>query len=115
MIKKKATKKHAKKKAIKKVSGVHKDNKSHNVKINVLSGTINFETFIDKKFKHIGDINLYKIRIDKYDNKISYFLEKNNEYFANIDKITKNYFTAFNFNFNKLYRYKIYFNKLILI
>lgn len=42
MIKKKPTKKHAKKKAIKKISGVHKDNKSHNVKINVLSG-------VDKK------------------------------------------------------------------
>ena len=37
MIKKKPTKKHAKKKAIKKISGVHKDTKSHNVKINVLS------------------------------------------------------------------------------
>jgi hypothetical protein len=38
MIKKKPTKKYAKKKAIKKISGVHKDTKSHNVKINVLSG-----------------------------------------------------------------------------
>lgn len=38
MIKKKPTKKHAKKKAVKKISGVHKDTKSHNVKINVLSG-----------------------------------------------------------------------------
>ena len=38
MIKKKPIKKHAKKKAVKKVSGVHKDTKSHNVKINVLSG-----------------------------------------------------------------------------
>jgi hypothetical protein len=38
MIKKKAVKKHAKKKAVKKISGVHKDTKSHNVKINVLSG-----------------------------------------------------------------------------
>jgi hypothetical protein len=38
MIKKKPTKKYAKKKAVKKISGVHKDTKSHNVKINVLSG-----------------------------------------------------------------------------
>ena len=39
MIKKKPIKK-AKYKAVKKVSGVHKDTKSHNVKINVLSGNI---------------------------------------------------------------------------
>lgn len=38
MIKKKPSKKHAKKKAIKKISGTHTDKKSHNVKINVLSG-----------------------------------------------------------------------------
>jgi hypothetical protein len=48
MIKKKPTKKYAKKKAVKKISGVHKDTKSHNVKINVLSGLNEIDYRIDK-------------------------------------------------------------------
>jgi len=51
MIKKKPVKKYAKKKAVKKISGVHKDTKSHNVKINVLSGV---------------NLNVINYRIDKY-------------------------------------------------
>ena len=112
MIKKKPTKKHAKKKAIKKISGVHKDNKSHNVKINVLSGVINFETLINNRFKYPNDIRRYKINISS-DNKP--YLEADNSYFANIDKITKNYFTAFTFIFGKQHKFKIFFNKIVLI
>jgi hypothetical protein len=48
MIKKKPTKKYAKKKAVKKISGVHKDTKSHNVKINVLSGVNEYINKVNK-------------------------------------------------------------------
>ena len=112
MIKKKPTKKHAKKKAVKKVSGVHKDNKSHNVKINVLSGVINFETLINNRFKYPNDIRKYKINVTSNNEP---YLEADNNYFANIDKITKNYFTAWTFIFGKEHKFKIFYKNIVLL
>ena len=87
MIKKKPTKKHAKKKAVKKVSGVHKDTKSHNVKINVLSGiSLQTDKIIRKKGSDFLKLSGYhtlakeiknkKIPIDKVVNTIDFVIKE---------------------------------------
>ena len=120
MIKKKPVKKYSKKKAVKKravkkISGVHKDNKSHNVKINVLSGTnLKIEDLINKKFKHTGDIQRYIInRAD--DNDLYVSINNNYQHFANVSKITKSYFLAYNFVVGKKHTYKFEFKKIIIL
>ena len=76
MIKKKPTKKHAKKKAIKKISGVHKDTKSHNVKINVLSGInekLNFNEKVGVIFAHmkiVQDKIINREKLTPYEEKL---------------------------------------------
>ena len=59
MIKKKPTKKYAKKKAVKKISGVHKDTKSHNVNIRVVSG-------IDKNTQRLEYGQIYDTYLQLY-------------------------------------------------
>ena len=97
----------------------HKDTKSHNVNIRVLSGVkLNIDNLLNKKFKYHGtfmDFRKYKI-LKSDDTYVIYLLDFDNKlYFANIDKITKNYFTAFNFMFGKKNKFKLYFKNIIII
>lgn len=97
----------------------HKDTKSHNVNIRVLSGVkLNIDNLLNKPFKYNGtftDFRKYKIlKLD--DTYVIYLLDFEDKlYFANIDKITKNYFTAYNYMFGKKNKFKLYFKNIVII
>ena len=97
----------------------HKDTKSHNVNIRVLSGVkLNIDNLLNKTFKyHVTDTDILYYKILKSDDTYVIFLIdfENKLYFANIDKITKNYFTAYNYMFGKRNKFKLYFKNIVII
>ena len=98
----------------------HKDTKSHNVNIRVLSGVkLNIDNLLNKPFKYNGgyaDFRTYKIFKLKDTYCIFFQTDTNKfDYFANIEKINKNFFTAFNYMYGKKNKFKLYFKDIVII
>ena len=105
MIKKKPTKKHAKKKAVKKASSIHKDTKSHNVRVSVVSGVSTLDKIIAKgkeqffsnwediyNRKGLYEVKLYIAKTAKEKNEIKKHIKNLNKLLTDYKKLAKKYY-----------------------
>mgnify|MGYP006266531765 CR=1 FL=1 len=95
----------------------HKDEKSHNTKINVFSGKkLSFFDIIETPFKYIGDTYKYEILpvndkfILKYDQGYGMYI-----YLSNITKLTKNTINSYSYILGKRHNFNLNINKVVIL